>query len=49
MTLGVIAGSALRDSEFARAGRRVVHGGVTMLEVDGGLVLQRHGLDAFFF
>jgi len=45
VTLGVIAGSALRDSEFARDGRRVTHGGVDMLEVDGALVLQRHGLD----
>jgi 5'-methylthioadenosine phosphorylase len=45
MTLGVIAGSALRESAFARHGERVVHGGVAMLEVDGTLVLQRHGLD----
>jgi 5'-methylthioadenosine phosphorylase len=45
--LGVIAGSALRDSAFASAGHRVVHGGVAMLDVDGTLVLQRHGLDAW--
>jgi 5'-methylthioadenosine phosphorylase len=45
--LGVIAGSALRDSAFAGAGRRVVHGGVAMLDVDGTLVLQRHGLDSW--
>jgi 5'-methylthioadenosine phosphorylase len=45
--LAVIAGSALRDSAFARGGRRVEHGGVAMLEVDGALVLQRHGLDTW--
>jgi 5'-methylthioadenosine phosphorylase len=45
VALAVIAGSALRDTDFARAGRRVEHGGVAMLEVDGTLVLQRHGLD----
>jgi 5'-methylthioadenosine phosphorylase len=45
--LAVIAGSALRDSEFARGGRRVMHGGVAMLEVGETLVLQRHGLDAW--
>ncbi len=45
MTLGVIAGSALRDTAFARAGRRVEHGGIAMLQVEGALVLQRHGLD----
>jgi 5'-methylthioadenosine phosphorylase len=45
--LGVIAGSTLRDSAFASAGRRVVHGGVAMLDVDDTLVLQRHGLDTW--
>ena len=45
--LGVIAGSALRDSEFARDGRRVEHAGVAMLAVGDTLVLQRHGLDAW--
>lgn len=43
--LGVIAGSALRDSEFARSGHRVEHAGVPMTDVDGTIVLQRHGLD----
>lgn len=43
--LGVIAGSALRDSSFASDGRRVVHVGVPMLDVDGTIVVQRHGLD----
>jgi 5'-methylthioadenosine phosphorylase len=47
VTLGVITGSALRDSAFARDGRRVTHGGITMLEVDGALVLPRHGLDTW--
>lgn len=43
--LGVIAGSALRESAFAANGRRVEHGGVPMLDVDGTVILQRHGLD----
>ena len=43
--LGVIAGSALRDSEFAASGVRVEHAGVSMLDVDGTVVLQRHGQD----
>ena len=43
--LGVIAGSALRESAFARAGSRVVHAGVAITDVDGTIVLQRHGLD----
>ncbi len=43
--LGVIAGSALRESAFAAHGTRVVHAGVTMLDVDGTCVVQRHGLD----
>ena len=43
--LGVIAGSALRESEFARTGTRVVHAGVAVTDVDGTIVLQRHGLD----
>lgn len=47
MRLAVIAGSALRDSGFARTGRRVEHAGVAMLDVDGTVVLQRHGLDAW--
>ena len=47
--LGVIAGSALRESEFARGGTVVEHAGVAVTEVafpeDGGaVVLQRHGL-----
>ncbi len=45
--LGVIAGSALRESEFAQRGRRVEHAGVAMTDVDGTIVLQRHGLDAW--
>ncbi|MGZ4676927.1 MAG: MTAP family purine nucleoside phosphorylase [Acidimicrobiia bacterium] len=45
MKLAVVAGSALRDSAFARNGTRVEHAGVAMLDVDGTLVLQRHGLD----
>jgi 5'-methylthioadenosine phosphorylase len=47
MALGVIAGSALREGEFARTGTRVEHTGVAMLDVDGTLVLQRHGLDTW--
>ena len=43
--LGVIAGSALRDSAFAAHGTRVVHAGVAMLDVGGTYVIQRHGLD----
>lgn len=43
--LGVIAGSALRESEFARTGGRVVHAGVAVTDVNGTIVLQRHGLD----
>ena len=43
--LGVIAGSALRESAFASAGERVVHAGVATTDVDGTIVLQRHGLD----
>lgn len=43
--LGVIAGSALRESAFARTGVRVVHAGVAVTDVDGTIVLQRHGLD----
>ena len=43
--LGVIAGSALRESAFAAHGTRVVHAGVTVLDVDGTCVIQRHGLD----
>lgn len=45
--LGVIAGSALRESAFARDGERVVHAGVTLLAVGPTIVLQRHGLDAW--
>jgi 5'-methylthioadenosine phosphorylase len=47
VTLGVIAGSALRESEFATDARRVEHDGVAMLEREGVLILQRHGLDAW--
>lgn len=47
MKLAVIAGSALRDSEFARHGARVEHAGTALLDVDGTIVLQRHGLDAW--
>ncbi len=43
--LGIIAGSALRDSAFANRGTRIEHAGVAMTEVDGAVVLQRHGLD----
>ncbi len=43
--LGVIAGSALRASEFAQAGRRIEHAGVALTDVAGTIVLQRHGLD----
>ncbi len=43
--LGVIAGSALRASAFGVGGRRVVHGGVAMLDIDDTIVIQRHGLD----
>jgi 5'-methylthioinosine phosphorylase len=48
-TLGVIAGSALRESEFAHAGTVVDHAGVAVTEVGfpgGGnaAILQRHGL-----
>ncbi len=43
--LGIIAGSALRESAFAVHGTRVVHAGVAMLDVDGTCVVQRHGLD----
>lgn len=45
MTLGVVAGSALRGSQFAATAHRVDHAGVTMLEVGDVVVLQRHGLD----
>jgi 5'-methylthioadenosine phosphorylase len=44
---GVIAGSALRGSAFARRGHRVEHAGVPMTDVDGTMVLQRHGLDVW--
>lgn len=47
MKLAVIAGSALRASTFAGGGDRVEIGGIPMLDVDGVLVLQRHGLDAY--
>ena len=47
MKLAVIAGSALRESGFARDGARVEHAGVSLLDVDGTVVLQRHGLDAW--
>ena len=43
--LGVIAGSALRESAFAQRGVRIEHAGVAMIDVDGVVVLQRHGLD----
>ncbi|MEP6624446.1 MAG: MTAP family purine nucleoside phosphorylase [Acidimicrobiia bacterium] len=43
--LGVIAGSALRASEFAGSGQRVEYAGVAVTEVDATIVLQRHGLD----
>ena len=46
-TLGVIAGSALRESAFARDSTRVVHAGIPMLAVGNTLVLQRHGLDTW--
>jgi 5'-methylthioadenosine phosphorylase len=45
--LAVIAGSALRKSAFARTGTRVEHAGVALLDVDGTIVLQRHGLDTW--
>ncbi|MBK5288412.1 MAG: 5'-methylthioadenosine phosphorylase [Acidimicrobiia bacterium] len=45
--LAIIAGSALRASEFASTGTRVVHGGVAVHDVDGTIVLQRHGLDSW--
>lgn len=47
MKLAVIAGSALRDSAFARGGRRVEHAGVPLLAVADTVVLQRHGLDTW--
>lgn len=47
MRLAVIAGSALRASTFARGAERVEVGGIPMLDADGVLVLQRHGLDAY--
>jgi 5'-methylthioadenosine phosphorylase len=47
VSLGVIAGSALRESEFARQGRRVGYADVAMLAVGDALVLQRHGLDTW--
>ena len=43
--LGIIAGSALRESAFAQSGRRVVHAGVALTEVHDTIVLQRHGRD----
>lgn len=43
--LGIIAGSALRESAFAASGERVVHAGVALTEVDDTIVLQRHGRD----
>lgn len=43
----MIAGSALRDTAFASGARRVEHGGVAMLEQDGVLIVQRHGLDTW--
>lgn len=45
--LGVIAGSALLGSDFARRGERVKHSGIRVLDVDGTIVLQRHGLDSW--
>lgn len=47
MRLAVVAGSALRDTGFARDGRRIEHAGVALLEVGDTIVLQRHGLDAW--
>lgn len=47
MKLGVIAGSALRESAFAQGGVRMEHAGVPLLAVDGTIVLQRHGLDSW--
>ena len=43
--LAIIAGSALRDSAFAAGGSRVELDGVAVTDVDGTIVLQRHGLD----
>jgi 5'-methylthioadenosine phosphorylase len=45
VSLGLIAGSALRDSAFARDGHRVEHVGVAMLALGSAIVVQRHGLD----
>lgn len=47
MTLGLIVGSALHRSPLARDGRPVEHSGIGMLELDGVVVLPRHGLGTF--
>lgn len=47
MTLGLIVGSALHHSPLAREGAPVEYAGIGMLELDGVVVLPRHGRDTF--
>ena len=45
--LGIIAGSALRDTAFARDAQRFVAAGVTLQQQDDIVILARHGIDGW--